>query len=303
MTEIRHLDVNGVRLRYEFTGPSGAPVVMPIMGFVDQLDCWPEGVVSRLNAAGYRVLRFETRDCGGSSNLDALGIPDLLQFLTRDTPITRADIPYGIEDLAADARQLAEALGVSQAHVVGYSMGGFVAQDLAVYDAEFVASMVLLMTSSRAPDLPAWDPRAAEASQALLQPEGTPDQLEAAYAGLIEATNGSIYRHSPEGAREKARSMVACGLNGRGAIRQLAATFPAPRALPELGKLNMPVTVIQGAEDGLFPPGHGEDLQQRIPGARLEVIEGAGHGLTPNIVDKLSDILIEHLRRADQGTS
>lgn len=171
------IKANGLELEVEDSGADGTqaerPVVLLISGLGLQLTDWPPALVQGLQDAGFRVVRFDNRDAGLSTHLDALGVPNLLWVGLQHRLGLKPRPPYTLEDMARDALGVLDALGIARAHVVGMSMGGMIAQRVALLAPERVLSLTSIMSSSGARGLPGPDSRILKS---LLQrpPSGSP---------------------------------------------------------------------------------------------------------------------------------
>lgn len=252
-----------VELEYRVDGQSdGIPVVLST-GFGDQLTFWPDALTAPLIASGYRLIRFDTRDAGLSS--DAQG--------------------YGLDDMVGDLFAVADAAGAERFHLVGYSMGGQIALRAAMQAADRVRSLALLFTTSGAPGLSPPRPEAIAASMALGMRQDI-DAAVAATVALIRETSGSRSPFDPGHAEQVARTSIARAYRPEGASRHIEALLRAPPIHDRLAEITCPALVIQASEDCFFGGDHGADLSARL-GVPLLVVEGAGHELAPAIVQDI----------------
>lgn len=288
---------NGLSLEVEDTGPGGTrdPVLL-VMGLGMQLTAWPDDLVQALVAAGHRVVRFDNRDIGRSEYLDQLGVPNLLWATLRQRLGLPVHAPYTLHDLAADALGVLDALGIARAHIVGASMGGMIAQRVALRAPARVTTLTSLMSSSGARHLPGPRPRVV---QVML---GRPTDLgEAAvlgyYVRLFQAIGSPGFpTPEPELRRQILASVRRGGYHPAGSARQLAAMAADAGRADELRAIERPTLVVHGQDDPLLPVACGEDTARRIPGARLVTIPGMGHDLPPPVVERVLDALLPHLR-------
>lgn len=276
---------NGIELEYEFIGPEHGEVVLAITGVIETLHHWPSGLCWRLADAGYRTLRYDARDCGRSTWLEA----------TVNAADPDAIPPYTLNDLAQDAIGLLDALSITRAHIVGFSAGGCLAQILAARHPERLSSLIVLNSTSRAPGLP---PRSAEALQnggAWAEVGSSHGEAVARIIPTLGQSDGTIYRRTPEEKQLWVDLLIAQGYNPAGVSRYKLAMQKSPPHHDLLGGIQAPTTIIHAAEDKTFSLEHGEDLACRIPGARLRAIEGAAHGLPVSLTPRLADLMIDHL--------
>jgi pimeloyl-ACP methyl ester carboxylesterase len=287
------VQANGLAIEVEDSGGSG-PAVLLVMGLGMQLTAWPREWVQALQAAGYRVIRFDNRDVGLSAALDHLGTPNLLWESMKARFGLPVRAPYGLADLAADALGVLDALGVRAAHVVGASMGGMVAQRIALAAPERVLSLTSIMSSSGARHLPGPRPKVL---QALL---GRPrDRSEQAvvdhYVRLFQLIGSPAFPTPEPELRARVTESVRRSHRPAGTARQLAAVAADTQRAAQLRGIRAPTLVLHGTDDPLIPVACGEDTARRIPAARLVTIPGMGHDLPPPVVERLLAPLLPHL--------
>jgi pimeloyl-ACP methyl ester carboxylesterase len=258
------VQVNGVDLCVETFGSPADPAILLVMGAGASMDWWQDDLCARLAAGPRYVIRYDHRDTGQSTSYPP-GEPG-----------------YTGDDLVADAAALPAALGVGRAHVVGQSMGGALAQVLALDHPECVASLTLVATSPAGPD-PDLPPMADEA-QAALAAIAEPDWSDraAVIEYLTEQWRAVASRSRPfdeAGTRALCARVVDRTTNMESSTKNAYAAEGSGRWRERLGGLDVPTLVVHGTEDPLFPLGHGEALAREIPGAELLILEGAGHEL------------------------
>ncbi|SHG96348.1 alpha/beta fold hydrolase [Streptoalloteichus hindustanus] len=280
-----YADANGIRLWYRDEGdPDGQPLLL-VMGLNSQLIAWPEEIVTGLGERGYRVIRFDNRDCGLSEKIDT-GTADAY-------PLARG---YYLTDMAADAVGLLDHLGVQRAHVVGASMGGMIAQLVAIHHTDRVATLCSIMstTGNRLVGNPTF-----EAAQAMLRP--TPPERERAIPHIAE-----IYRIV--GSRTHAETEQANRLRlaeasydrmfyPAGAQRQAAAIAVAVDRTAKLRELTTPTLVVHGAEDSLIQVSGGQATHRAIPGSTYLELPDMGHDLPTPLRPQLVDAIDANARK------
>ncbi|MEO5607620.1 MAG: alpha/beta hydrolase [Polaromonas sp.] len=273
------------------------PVVLLIMGLGMQLIAWPPALVQALLDAGYRVVRFDNRDVGLSQQFDALGKPKMLWTGLKYRLGWRIKPPYSLQDMAADALGVLDALQIDKAHVVGVSMGGMIAQRMALMAPGKVLSLASIMSSSGARGLPEASP---QVTRVLL---GRP-----AGKGLNAAIDHSVRLFKTIGSPgfpmldAELRDIVGAAASRSfypvGILRQMVAVLADHSRADALAGVTAPTLVVHGKADPLVPFACGEDTARRIAGARLVGIEGMGHDLPPGVVSRLLDLLIAHFGSA-----
>ncbi len=284
-----------ITLDYACYGAKAGVPLLLIMGLATQRTAWPMAWIDALVARGFYVVTFDNRDIGLSTRLDHLGTPKLARVMLRRFIGIGAAPPYTLADMAADTLALMDLLSIKSAHVLGVSMGGMIAQRLALANPERVLSLTLIMTSSGYPFLPPPDKSVRKIFSA--KPTSGMSDTEAAVEYLLrlfEEIGSPGYQIAPELRRARALEQVNRSMAGKGADRQLAAILADGKRWRLLFKLKMPVQILHGVADKMVPIAHGKDLARRIPGAKLEIIPGLGHdvpeGLAGLIADRMAGI-------------
>lgn len=283
--------IDGIELVYDTFGDPSHPPLLLIMGLGGQMISWEDDLCAQLAARGYWVIRFDNRDVGLSTKFDRADTPNLFALMQSFVQKDPIHAPYTLRDMAKDAVGLLEALGIQAAHVVGVSMGGMIAQMLAIYHPGHVRTLTSIMSTTGHPDLPL--PK-SEAIALLTRP--TPADRE----GYIDASlrdmkflNGDLPLDEQR-AREHAAKAYDRGLCPAGFNRQLAAILGSGSRREALHSVKIPTLVIHGRADPLVPVEGGIDTAQSIPGAKLLIIEGMGHSLPPVIWPKIIEAIAEH---------
>ncbi|MDP3858789.1 MAG: alpha/beta hydrolase [Stagnimonas sp.] len=289
---------NGIEIEYESLGAESAPVILLIMGLGCQLIHWPDSLCEQLVAAGYRVIRYDNRDTGLSTRLEQAGIPKLLRAGIAARLRLPVRAPYALDDLAADALGLLDALGIAQAHVVGLSMGGMIAQLLAARQPARVLSLTLWMTSSGHPGLP--QPRLSLQMRMIRRPDGRDRGALVRHGVQTWQLIGSPAYPTPvEELRLQVERYIDRAHYPRGTARQTAAILAARSRRALLRGLRMPVQIIHGEADPLVPVHAAHDLARHTPGSTLHVIPGMGHDIPAALVPRLASLLLAHCRASE----
>jgi pimeloyl-ACP methyl ester carboxylesterase len=278
------------------------PAVLLIMGMGMQLVSWPEQLVEALVDAGFRVIRMDNRDVGLSQHFDHLGRPNLFWAGIKYKLGLRVLPPYTLQDMAHDALGVLDALGIARAHVVGISMGGMIAQRVALAAPERVLSLTSMMSSSGARGLPQ---ATAEVQRVLLHRTSSsePEAVADHYVRLFKAIGSPAYPTPEDVLRERVMQGVLRRFNPQGTLRQMMAVVADTTRAAQLSQIACPTLVMHGRADPLVPVAHGEDTARRIAGARLVVFDGMGHDLPPEPVALMLDELIPHLQAAEPPAS
>jgi pimeloyl-ACP methyl ester carboxylesterase len=286
---------DGVSIAYETFGEPGDPPVLLVMGFGAQLIAWQEDFCSMLAGRGRYVIRYDNRDCGLSSRFDdhPVDVGRLIATVSRgDIPAARAMIPYSLQDMADDGLGLLTALGIEQAHVVGSSMGGMIAQVMTISHPDRVLTLTSMMSSTGEP---AYGRSTAAAQQALFDPR--PSDREGYIATSERALTWSSRRYANLGAiRKLAAQSYDRAYYPAGAGRQLGAMLLAGSRADALQALNVPTLVIHGLDDTLIDPSGGRRTAELIPGAELLLIADMGHDRPRELWDDLCDAIEAHTR-------
>ncbi|BCJ50121.1 alpha/beta hydrolase [Actinoplanes sp. NBRC 14428] len=283
---------NGIDLCYETFGNADDPALLLVMGLGEQLIAWPDGFCAALAARGFHVIRFDNRDVGRSTWLDDLGVPDLAALFGGDLSSVR----YQLADMVADTAGLIEGLRLGRAHVVGVSMGGMIAQQLAVDRPELVASLASIMSTTG-------DRTVGQASLenpgALVPPPGADrDTAIAADVALYRLIGSPGFEASDEELARNAAAKVDRGYHPAGTVRQLAAIAAAPDRTAGLRALTVPTVVIHGEADRLIDPSGGRATADAVPGAELVLIPGMGHDLPEGVWAPIIDAISANAARA-----
>jgi pimeloyl-ACP methyl ester carboxylesterase len=287
------LAANGIRLEVEEHGPSAGEPLLLVMGLGMQLLGWHEGLVDLLVERGFRVIRFDNRDSGLSERFDHLGVPNLKMDSLRHVLGVRIRSPYALADMAADSIALLDALGIASAHVCGASMGGMIAQHMALLAPSRVKSLTLMMTSSGARHLPG---PSLKVRGALISrpPSNTLQAIVEHHVKLYDLIGSPAHPQPPAALRERFTRSVRRSYRPAGAARQMVAIAADGDRSPKLRAIGAPTLVIHGRADPLVPVAAGRDLQAKIAGARIDLVDGMGHDLPdalwPRFVDGIASV-------------
>jgi pimeloyl-ACP methyl ester carboxylesterase len=287
---------NGINICYEIFGEASAEPMLLIMGLGGQMVLWDDAFCEQIAARGFRVIRFDNRDVGQSSKLTGgkrLTWLELLKLRFLKIPVTA---PYTLRDMAEDTIALMDVLGIRTAHLVGVSMGGMIAQEIAITFPERVRSLISIMSTTGNPKLPQ---PAREAISMLMAP---PPRSRDEYIARFER-NSKVLRagHFPEDEaldRSRAERVFDRGLNPAGVGRQIRAILASGSRKERLRKVKAPTLVIHGTADPLVDPKAAQDTAVSIPGAKLMIVQGMGHALPMPIWPEIIDAIDKHAHRA-----
>lgn len=288
---------NGMEITCETFGDPAHPPILLIMGLAAQMVQWDDEFCARLAVRGFYVIRFDNRDIGRSTWMTGAPVPRMVALLAAKRRGLPVRVPYLLDDMARDAIGVLDALGIASAHVVGVSMGGMIAQSVAVMAPGRVRSLTSIMSHTGEDDLPHPHWRAS-AALFLPAPRGREAVVRRAVT-MWRILNG--HRIAVDLTRTRAQVLKAYerGRNPSGVARQLAAILASPSRAASLPKLRIPTLVIHGDEDPLVPLEGGRRTAALIPGARLEIVPGMGHALPPPLWDTLLGHLAAHAHSAD----
>ena len=288
------VNANGMELYYEEVGASDAPVILLIMGLGTQMIAWPDDFVNGLADEGFRVIRYDNRDIGLSSRLDGAAAPNLILTLLKSRIGLSAGVAYSLKDMAKDAVGLMDALDIPAAHIVGVSMGGMIAQNVAALHPTRTLSLTSVMSSSGAAGLPG--PSSELRKRMITKRPDNPTREEAVAAGteMLKLISFPDPARAPDAFEAAAGRAFDRSYNPLGAKRQLLAIITDTGRHGRLAKVKAPTLVIHGAADPLVPLANSEDIARRIPGARLEVIEQMAHDLPPSQVGRMVELIAGH---------
>jgi pimeloyl-ACP methyl ester carboxylesterase len=290
--EERLAPANGIELAYQEVGDADGEPLLLIMGLATQMIAWDEGFCELLAERGFRVVRFDNRDIGRSTKIEAAGVPGRADMLLG----RRGAAPYLLSDMAADTVGLMDHLEIEAAHLAGASMGGMIAQTVAIEHPGRVRSLVSMMSSTgnRWLGIPAW--RAF--GTLFARP---PKDREATVAHMLRTfrTIGSPgYPIDERRFRELAGASYDRCPSRAGVARQLHAVTASGDRTPDLERLRLPAAVLHGDSDPLIRPAAGRATARAIRDSRLRIFKGMGHDLPPELWPEFADEIAATAERA-----
>jgi pimeloyl-ACP methyl ester carboxylesterase len=296
LPETQYAAANGLTIAYETFGSPGDPPALMVMGLGTQMIAWPDEMCQQIADRGFYVVRFDNRDCGLSTHLDHLGTPRRADLLLRRKP------PYKVSDMARDALGLLDALEIESAHVVGASMGGYIAQSLAGLFPQRVRSLTLIMTStgSRFVGYPA-----PQLLTQLLRRRSVRDRQEAADVAVqtFRLIGSPGYEFDEARTREVAGRSYDRSTDRRGYFRQLWAIVAQPNRTPFLRQIRVPTLVMHGMSDPLVNVSGGVALAKAIPNAEFIGFAGMGHDLPRKLWSRFADEICAVATRAAEASA
>ena len=278
-----------------FGRPSDPPLLL-IAGLGAQMIIWEDDFCAALAERGLWVARYDNRDVGKSAQIEWKPPSDAGAAVAERKPGDRIPAPYLLKDMAADAVGLMDALGIARAHVVGASMGGMIAQEVAIHWPERVRSLTSISSTTGDPRLP--PPTPAVMKVFTNPPPKTAEEYVEANVAAWLVFRGPGYPEDEK--RDRARAMRAAkrGFNVEGGQRQLLAVYASGSRKKTLPGVTAPTLVIHGADDPLVPLAAGEDTAATIPGAKLVVLPRMGHALPLAVWPRVIDEIMELAKRA-----
>jgi pimeloyl-ACP methyl ester carboxylesterase len=274
----------------DFGDPGDAPMLL-IAGLGQQKHSWPEEVAAAIAARGFHVIRFDNRDVGRSTHAD-FPAPSPLAIL-RGGNHTRQ---YHLGDMARDTVGLLDALGYDDAHLVGMSMGGMIAQTVAAHYPGRVLTLTSLMSTTGAPRIG----RPALSTWwrlAMSRPARNRDEAIERAVRVFRHIGSHNFPFDEPWVRQRAGMDWDRDPTSDGVPRQLAGIFASGDRTRELGDIDVPTLVIHGDRDRMVHPTGGDATARAIPGARLETIIGMGHDLPRPVWRRLTDLITEHAEK------
>ena len=282
---------NGIQIEYEtFGNPSARPLLL-IIGLGGQMIHWDDDLCKDLAGRGHYVIRYDNRDVGLSTKFEAAGVPNLMEVFGKIMQGEKIQAPYTLDDMADDGAGLLDALGIRKAHLCGMSMGGMIAQTIAIRHPSRVLSLISIYSNTGNPELPQPKP---EVMGLLVAPP--PEEREANVAhmiGVFKALAGPGFPVDETWTRKILAASYDRCFYPQGVARQLVAILAHGNRKPALASVKAPTLVIHGTADPLVSVEGGKDTANAIPGAELMLIEGMGHdlphdGAWPRIVEAIT---------------
>ena len=295
-----NIDANGISLHYESLGNENDPPILLIMGLAVQMILWPDAFCRMLVEKRFRVIRFDNRDVGLSTHLDHLGAPNIALEYVKFMMRLPVKAPYLIDDMAADTAALIDTLGLKRPHVVGASMGGMIAQNLAANYPDKVASLTSIMstTGRRSLPKPTW-----KTMRAIMQPPAKRGDTQGAIDRMVNVFNvigSKTYPPDPVALRDMCTRHVMRSNYPPGAARQLMAIAASDDRTYVVRNIKAPTLVLHGDEDKLVSPVCGMETAREIVygggKAKISIIKGMGHDLPMPLLPQIAEEITAHCK-------
>jgi pimeloyl-ACP methyl ester carboxylesterase len=283
LSEERLAPVNGIEIAYQEVGEESGEPLLLIMGLATQMLAWDEEFCAMLAERGFRVVRFDNRDIGRSTKIDSAGVPKRTDMLLG----RRRTAPYLLRDMAEDTTALMDHLGIDSAHLVGASMGGMIAQTVAIRRPQRVRSLVSMMSSTgnRWLGMPTWK----AFGTLFARPAAGRDAAIERTVRTFKTIGSPGYPMDEERFRELAAASYERSHSRAGIARQLHAITASGDRTAALERLRLPVTVLHGGSDPLIRPVAGRATARAIRDSRLRIFKGMGHDLPPELWPDFAD--------------
>jgi pimeloyl-ACP methyl ester carboxylesterase len=289
---------NGITIEYETFGDPKAEPMLLIMGLGAQMTRWPPEFCQKIADRGFHVIRYDNRDVGLTTHFDGAPIPTMQEVSARRAKGEPLGVAYTLSDMAADGMGLLDTLGVKKAHIVGASMGGMIAQMVAIEHPDRVLSLTSIFSNTGNPAIQA----KPEAMAVLVNRPPNPFENEEGYLAHTVAsarvTGSPAYPADEAVLRANALADVKRAYNPAGFGRQMAAISATGDRREQLKGVTAPTIVIHGEADPLVPVEGGRDTAAHIPGAEIVTFPGMGHDLPPVLWDKIIDAIVSVTVRA-----
>ncbi|SHH24324.1 alpha/beta fold hydrolase [Ferrimonas marina] len=284
--------VNGVEIAYQLHGESNRPTLLLIHGLSVPLTGWPTEMVQSFIALGYQVLLLDNRDIGRSGPLN-IKTPNLAWALLKRKLGFKSRAPYRLEDMMADTVALLDALRLDKVHVVGASMGGMIAQLMAIHHPERLLTLTSIMSTTGYRALP---PINTEVKRAIFTKPASPtyEGRFAYHINLWRTIGSPAYPVDTAELENRVAAMMARGMTSKGTLRQMFAVIFAADRTEQLEQVTTPTLVLHGESDGLVNCDGGRETAKAIPNAKLKTYPGMGHDFPPQLLPAIVGDIAAH---------
>ncbi len=292
------LNANGLTIEYDEHGNRSDPPILLIMGLGAQMTLWPMEFIEALTARGFRAIRYDNRDIGLSQKFHGEKAPGMAWHMIRKRFGFPPKVPYSLSDMADDGAKVLEALDIADAHIVGASMGGMIAQLVAINHPQKVRSLTSIFSTTGDPKLPQAEKHAI---QILTKRPQSLDEDVLVEHGLkvVKAIGSPGFPFNAEKQRQRVIENVRRSVYPEGMYRQVAAIIDDGDRTERLASVTAPTLILHGEDDPLVKVEGGRATAEAIRGARIKTYPGWGHDLPTEMVDPLADEIAAHVKAAD----
>ena len=289
---------DNIQIAYEVHGDESAPPDLLVMGLGMPSIAWPKSFIEGLVRQGLRVITFDNRDSGYSTKIsENVSKFKILRAIFRTLARKHVSAPYSLEDMATDAEAVLDTLGISRAHVLGVSMGGMIAQVMALNYPQRVASLISVMSASGNPSTGLGSFNAVRALLKKPADEGDVESVARYFKAMFKVIGSPQGSYDEELIRAVAKSVVQSGYQFSAASRQLLAILASGDRSKTLCRIIAPTLVIHGRRDPLLPFKAGEEVARNIPNSRMLGIDGMGHDLPDRVIEQIVKEVAKHCHR------
>lgn len=289
------INVNGVDIAYQLHGRSCDPTILLIHGLSAPLTAWPIELVNNLVAAQFQVLLLDNRDIGRSQLLNHLGVPNIVLALFKRKMGFSFKGPYALTDMAKDVSALLDKLDITDVHVVGASMGGMIAQLLAIHYPHKTKTLTSIMSTTGNPKLPTTH-KSVRPILVSKPKSNQPEDLLNHHISKWRAIQSPNYPATEPYLQNYVQSMLHRGMTITGASRQLFAILAAEDRELALSKITTPSLVIHGDSDKLVHVAGGKATAKAIPNSKLKIYPGMGHDFPIELIPSIANEIVQHAR-------
>jgi pimeloyl-ACP methyl ester carboxylesterase len=283
-------DNRQIELEYDHFGNPADPALLLIMGFTAQMVAWDEEFCTQLADRGHFVIRFDNRDCGLSTKLHGVPSNSDAVIMAAMMETEMPPVAYTLSDMAADAMKVLDHLNIERAHIMGASMGGMIAQTVAIEHPHRVKTLISVM--SQPGELTVGQPT-QEAMELIVTPAPTDRDEYIAFAPKWQLWQSKKYRSDEVSRRNAIRDFDRSNYP-EGGPRQMAAIYASGSRAEGLQKLQVPTLVIHGTEDQLITPSGGERTAELIPNSTLLMVDDMGHDMPQPLWPFYLDAITKH---------
>lgn len=294
----KKINVNNIDIAYQLHGKEPAPVILLVHGLSTPLTGWPVEMVDSFVEEGFQVLLLDNRDMGQSEQLNHLPIPNLLWTVAKIKLGFSVKIPYQLEDMMADTLALLDALAIDKVHLVGASMGGMIAQLMAINHQERLLSLTSIMSTTGYKKLPAIDTDVRRALSQKPASQRFEDRFNY-HMNKWRVIGSPKYPVNEIELTLRVSKLLERGISSKGTLRQMLAILAAPDRTQRLKSVRTPSLVIHGDSDGLVHLDGGVATANAISNAKLEVYKGMGHDFPVELIPSIINDIVEHAKAVE----